>query len=1543
MTKQAPALSLFDAARRVGFIVAVCVLAVGALPIAGHCVPACPGAAQVKQPDGTQISVVLKGDEHFHWNEDPQGYLITKSPQTNAWVYAVASNGVITPTQLEVGRVDPAALGLSRPTPYQLAPPTQIRPNAIAPGTIGILTARTGTMMNLVVLVSFSDLPVAYTRQQYDDLFNQIGYTTDGAVGSVKDFYHEVSYNALTVQSTVVEAVTLDHGYAYYGANDGSGSDVRPREMVSEALAKLAARGFDFHTVDGDGDGWVDGLDIIHAGGGEEYSGNDTNYIWSHQWQLASPVTYNGINMQNYHTEPARRGWDSSASTQGITRIGVICHETGHFLGLPDLYDTGYDSEGVGNFCLMSGGSWGGDYGNRPVHMSAWCKAFLGWVTPTVISTIGNRSLSQIETTQQIYKLQSVCGSNDYFLIENRQGVGFDQSLPGSSRGILIWHIDDNQTSNNDQTHYHVDLEEASCTQHLASNTNSGDDADYFRSTNATAFTDLTCPNNYCYSGTACPYNISGISATGATMTFDVVLPGCVPPSISANPADRTVRTGTTASFSVTASGTSLTYQWQISTNGGSAFANVTAGTGGTTATYTTAATISTDNGSKYRCIVSGACLPTATSTAATLTVTNATVLLSEGFESAFVNGAPPGWTKEYKTNTVDWVRSAGDHQGGAAAVGSYNALLYYAASSSHETYLVSPPINFTDFASAATLEFYHKQAYWSPDQDTLNIYYKTSSTGPWNLLASHPENVATWTRQTVTLPNLSSAYYIGFLGNAKYGWGVCIDDVLVWQESCGNPATITGQPADRSTCASTTASFSITAVGALHYQWQWQPSGGGAWTNIGTDSNAYSFVATAADNGKSFRCQATNACGTATSNTATLTVRPATSITTQPSNQSVCAGSTATFSLTAGGEGTLSYSWLTQPPAGGSWSSVGGNSNTYVYTATADDNGRKFFCWVTGGCGSVPCNTATLTIKSPTSTTDPSNQTVNAGGTASFSVTGSGDGTLVYQWQTSANGGAVWDNVGSNSGAYSFTAAVADSGRIYRCTVAGGCGTAVSNTAALTVNAPQMSISDAKLLADAQPAGITGRVVTFAGTGFFYIEEDNRASGIRVVKTAHGLAVGDRVNVTGSVSTGPSRERFIAATSAVKNGTGSVAPLFMINRFLGGQDWHYDLATGMGQKGISGANGVNTIGLLVRVQGKVMQGAPGDTETMYVDDGSGTHVAVELPTGVVSPGYGAFVAVTGVSSCADERQQIAGPSSPAYLDVQRRVVLARDMQVVRPAPASNYSGEMIYVPAGSFLMGNSGNGSDATYGAPDELPQHTVHLSGYHIGKHEVTRGEYRAFMDAGGYSNRAYWSSAGWNWKVNNNRIEPDYWTAAEDWGSAFGAPQPFTQTDNRPVVSVTYYEAEAFCNWAGGHLPTEAQWEKAARWTGSHPNLYPWGDTWDAQKCNNFYDSPYPGYQTAPEGSYTSGASPYGCLDMAGNVREWCCDWYTDKYQRDYYTQTPSSGWTDPQGPSGGSNRVLRGGSWGSTDQDTRCASRYSSMPNSTDYGCGFRIAR
>ncbi len=170
-----------------------------------------------------------------------------------------------------------------------------------------------------------------------------------------------------------------------------------------------------------------------------------------------------------------------------------------------------------------------------------------------------------------------------------------------------------------------------------------------------------------------------------------------------------------------------------------------------------------------------------------TLNVGGAMLLLSETFESSFTNGAPPGWTREFKTGTVEWAPMSVDHSGDVAHGGTYSAVLYAETTSDHETYLVSPAINLNSGTAALFLSFWHKQAKWQNDQDTLTVVYRTGSTGAWTTLASYTDDTPTWTLRTITLPSVTGTIHIGFLGNARYGYGVCIDDVVLSGRYCQN------------------------------------------------------------------------------------------------------------------------------------------------------------------------------------------------------------------------------------------------------------------------------------------------------------------------------------------------------------------------------------------------------------------------------------------------------------------------------------------------------------------------------------------------------------------------------------------------------------------------------------------------------------------------------------------------------------------------------------------------------------------------------------
>jgi formylglycine-generating enzyme required for sulfatase activity len=225
---------------------------------------------------------------------------------------------------------------------------------------------------------------------------------------------------------------------------------------------------------------------------------------------------------------------------------------------------------------------------------------------------------------------------------------------------------------------------------------------------------------------------------------------------------------------------------------------------------------------------------------------------------------------------------------------------------------------------------------------------------------------------------------------------------------------------------------------------------------------------------------------------------------------------------------------------------------------------------------------------------------------------------------------------------------------------------------------------------------------------------------------------------------------------------------------------------------------------------------------------------------------------------------------------------------------------EMVYVPAGEFLMGSS----DDDPGAADhEKPQHTVYLDAFWIDKYEVTNDQYRKCVEAGAC--QAPWS--------------------CEPGKASYEDPAK----GNHPVVCMNWNHAQDYAAWVGGRLPTEAEWEKAAR--GTDGRLYPWGNSPpDCGKANYHSCWEVAAAETLPVGSHPDGASPYGAMDMADNVLEWVADWWDEGY----YAASPAR---NPQGPESGSVNVLRGGGHDYSEDFLRCASRDWGYP---DFEAGHR---
>jgi len=363
-------------------------------------------------------------------------------------------------------------------------PETSSRGLRPAPSPMMRRRSTTGMARCLVLLVDFDDNPGTRPAADIQDmLFSQGTYATR----SLRDYYQENSYGQLDVDGLVLGWLRMPQLYAYY--TDGQrGLGAYPRntqKLVEDALA-VATQQVDLRQFDADGDLFVDGLFVVHAGSGAETvidPARQPAAIWSHQWNTSLPVVSNGITAYAYCTTPEDG------------RIGVFCHEFGHMLGLPDLYDTTYRSTGVGQWCVMGTGSWN-DGGRTPGHLCAWAKARLGWIAPAVVTGAQVLQLQPIEQDKGgVYRLWTggAVGS-DYLLIEARQAAGFDHALPGA--GLLIWRIDEAQRDNTHPGAYLVGLEQADGRHDLELGRNSGDAGDpYPGSTQALRYDAATAPN----------------------------------------------------------------------------------------------------------------------------------------------------------------------------------------------------------------------------------------------------------------------------------------------------------------------------------------------------------------------------------------------------------------------------------------------------------------------------------------------------------------------------------------------------------------------------------------------------------------------------------------------------------------------------------------------------------------------------------------------------------------------------------------------------------------------------------------------------------------------------------------------------------------------------------------------------------------------------------------------------------------------------------------------------------------------------------------
>jgi PKD repeat protein len=562
---------------------------------------------------------------------------------------------------------------------------------------------------------------------------------------------------------------------------------------------------------------------------------------------------------------------------------------------------------------------------------------------------------------------------------------------------------------------------------------------------------------------------------TSTTATLTVT---CNPPTISQHPTSLSVAAGDLATFNVTATGGTFTYQWQRSNNGGGSWDDITSATS-TTYSFTA---ISGDNGAQFRCRVNnGACGNNTNSNAATLTVAAcppptittepgpATQIITAGGTvtySLVASGTPP--------LSYEWQQTT---NGGASWDNLVSGASFTSSPLTVNTQYRCVVSNYCGYDTSQVVsvtvctppDFLQQPSPWAGISGATASFSVQLVAGVDNPHYQWQRNdiAGTWGNVAAGNGSGTTASYTFTAATADDGkqfrcvvTGDCgVDTSNVVAVSVCSPPTLTN-PANQNVTDGALATFTVTpgAVGTYSFQWYFSIDGGTGWSAVttGGTSATYSFTANTTQNGYQYRCQATNGCGTtpAVSGAATLTVCAPARLFAQPGNDSVNVGDTATFAATATGTAPT-YQWQ-RSVDGVTWNNItSATSPTYKFVPVAADNGAKFRIKVANTCGSDSSPTVTLFVCTPPVVNrSPASLEVTAGSSASFSLNVTGT-NLTYQWQRSDNG-LVWNDIANATDTiYTITTAAGDNGAQFHCNITSKCGGLPTAAATLTVCVP--------------------------------------------------------------------------------------------------------------------------------------------------------------------------------------------------------------------------------------------------------------------------------------------------------------------------------------------------------------------------------------------------------------------------------------------------------------------------------------------------------
>ncbi|MBQ0158724.1 MAG: M6 family metalloprotease domain-containing protein [Bacteroidales bacterium] len=426
-------------------------------------IPAYPGLMTFTQPDGTQIALRLVGDETYAYYVTTDGVPVVRTAD-GFYLAKPAATGLTASTLLAHeatlrGAAETTFIAQHAATARDMAETTFTTRSAQratqrtkAAQKVGQQTRAEqakgfeGKYKGLVLLVEFSDQKFSISSPQstYDQMMNAESFSPgrSGSYGSVSKYFKEQSYGKLDIDFDVFGPITLDQPESYYG-EDSPWQDYNASQMLIDAAYKMDDQ-IDFSQYDWNGDGEVDQVVIIYAGYGQQY-GAPSDVIWPHEHSLKDAknytITCDGVTISKYACSSELTG----NSGRDMDGIGVVCHEFGHCLDLPDFYDTSTSQAyGLMTWSPMDQGCYTtvtGYPGDNPCGYTSYEKWVAGWLEPTELTEPCNiTALKALATTPEAYVIYNDNNRNEYYLIENRQKIGADQSVYGT--GMLVIHVD---------------------------------------------------------------------------------------------------------------------------------------------------------------------------------------------------------------------------------------------------------------------------------------------------------------------------------------------------------------------------------------------------------------------------------------------------------------------------------------------------------------------------------------------------------------------------------------------------------------------------------------------------------------------------------------------------------------------------------------------------------------------------------------------------------------------------------------------------------------------------------------------------------------------------------------------------------------------------------------------------------------------------------------------------------------------------------------------------------------------------------------------